>query len=241
MRISRTLGVAHGTVRRFVRSPEFAGRAPHRRQPSILDPYLGHLHARHAAGCENAAQLFREIRALGYPGRPQQVRRWRQERRREPAPTGAHRSRRELEPPDATTAALPSPKQLGWLLIRPPEAVPTAVRWPPHSLAQDGEAARVIALVQRFAALLRDGSGDVGTVSGGFEPWLEDARACGVRAVETFAQGLAQDGAAVRAAFESPWSNGQTEGQITKLKLLKRTMYGRANFDLLRRRVLLAA
>ena len=50
-----------------------------------------------------------------------------------------------------------------------------------------------------------------------------------------------QDGAAVRAAFTSPWSNGPTEGQITKLRLLKRTMYGRANFDLLRRRVVLAA
>jgi transposase len=64
---------------------------------------------------------------------------------------------------------------------------------------------------------------------------------CGVRAIETFARGLAQDGAAVRAAFTSPWSNGQTEGQITKLKLLKRQMYGRANLDLLRRRLLLAA
>jgi transposase len=57
---------------------------------------------------------------------------------------------------------------------------------------------------------------------------------------ETFTCGLVQDGTAVRTAFTSRWSNGQTEGQITKLKLLKRTMYGRANFDLLRRRVLLA-
>jgi len=66
MRISRVLGVAHGTVRRFVRSAEFPGRAPHRRQPSILDPYLSHLLARYGEGCENAAQLWREIRDLGY-------------------------------------------------------------------------------------------------------------------------------------------------------------------------------
>ncbi len=58
---------------------------------------------------------------------------------------------------------------------------------------------------------------------------------------QMFARGLEQDGAAVRAALTMPWSNGRTEGQITKLKLLKRQMYGRANFDLLRRRVLLAA
>ena len=76
MRISRTLGVAHGTVRRFVRSAEFPARAPYRRQPSILDPYLGHLLARHAEGCENAHHLWRELHALGYAGRPPQVRRW---------------------------------------------------------------------------------------------------------------------------------------------------------------------
>src|SRR4051794_5624489 len=71
--------------------------------------------------------------------------------------------------------------------------------------------------------------------------WLADARACGVRALETFAAGLEQDGAAIRAALTTPWSSGQAEGQITRLKLIKRQMYGRASFDLLRRRVLLAA
>jgi transposase len=62
-----------------------------------------------------------------------------------------------------------------------------------------------------------------------------------VRAVETFAAGLQQDEAAIKAALTLPWSSGQAEGQINKLKLIKRQMYGRANFDLIRRRVLLAA
>jgi len=62
-----------------------------------------------------------------------------------------------------------------------------------------------------------------------------------VRATETFAAGLEQDGAAVRAALTTPWSNGQAEGQVTRLKLLKRQMYGRAGLDLLRYRTLLAA
>jgi transposase len=52
-----------------------------------------------------------------------------------------------------------------------------------------------------------------------------------------FAEGLCQDLAAVRNAVTSPWSNGQTEGQVNRLKMLKRQMYGRANFDLLRARV----
>ena len=53
--------------------------------------------------------------------------------------------------------------------------------------------------------------------------------------------GWGQDGPAVRAALTTPWSSGQAEGQITRLKLLKRQMYGRAGFDLLRHRTLLAA
>ena len=73
------------------------------------------------------------------------------------------------------------------------------------------------------------------------EAWLADARTSGLRAVETFAAGLEQDGPAVRAALTTPWSSGQAEGQITRLKLLKRQMYGRAGFDLLRHRTLLAA
>jgi transposase len=62
-----------------------------------------------------------------------------------------------------------------------------------------------------------------------------------VRPLETFAEGLKQDGTAVRAALTTPSSNGQAEGEITRLKLVKRAMYGRASFDLLRRRVLHAA
>ena len=61
-----------------------------------------------------------------------------------------------------------------------------------------------------------------------------------MRALETFAAGLRQDGAAVRAALTLPWRSGQVEGQVHRLKLLKRQSYGRTSFDLLRRRVLLA-
>lgn len=67
------------------------------------------------------------------------------------------------------------------------------------------------------------------------EPWLERARSSLVAA---FANGVAKDWAAVSAAISSPWSNGQTEGQITKLKLVKRQMYGRRKIDLLQARVI---
>jgi transposase len=54
----------------------------------------------------------------------------------------------------------------------------------------------------------------------------------------SFAKGIKQDLIAVTNALTLPWSNGQTEGQVNRLKLIKRQMYGRANFDLLRKRVL---
>ena len=74
--------------------------------------------------------------------------------------------------------------------------------------------------------------------AGELERWLADAAESELR---SFADGLRQDEAAVRAALRLPWSNGQTEGQITRLKLIKRQMFGRAKHDLLRARVLQAA
>jgi transposase len=110
---------------------------------------------------------------------------------------------------------------------------------------QDRETASLAALARRFTVLVRGcGAGkkpDPDMALAEFDRWLAAARTSGVRAVETFAAGLEQDGAAVRSALTTPWSSGQAEGQITRLKLIKRQMYGRAGFDLLRRRVLLAA
>jgi transposase len=109
----------------------------------------------------------------------------------------------------------------------------------------DQQAARVIALVQRFVALVcKSGVGQTQvhcTQLAAYSEWLADAASSDVDAVKTFAAGLEQDGAAIRAALTMPWSSGQAEGQINKLKLLKRQTYGRASLDLLRRRMLLAA
>ncbi len=68
--------------------------------------------------------------------------------------------------------------------------------------------------------------------------WLTGAEASGIAGFLRLARGMRHDYAAVSAAFTSPWSNGQTEGQNTRLKLIKRMGYGRANPDLLRARVL---
>jgi transposase len=139
----------------------------------------------------------------------------------------------------------PIAKSLAWLLVQSPEALrppeTATLAW----IAQDAEVARVSALVPRLAELVR--SCGIGRDEAPAEPlsvlksWLDEAASCGIQALETFAAGLRQDEAAIRAALTMPWSSGQAEGQINKLKLIKRQMYGRAKFDLIRRRVLLAA
>ncbi|QEE42925.1 transposase [Methylobacterium sp. WL2] len=72
------------------------------------------------------------------------------------------------------------------------------------------------------------------------DPWITEAKASGALAIATFASGLNGDAAAVRAALTEPWSSGQAEGQINRLKLIKRQSYGRAGLDLLQRRMVLA-
>jgi transposase len=86
-------------------------------------------------------------------------------------------------------------------------------------------------LLDRFHAMIR-------TKGGKLKDWIRDA---GTSLVASFASGIGKDEAAVAAAIAEPWSNGQVEGQITKLKLVKRQMYGRAKLDLLEARLLPAA
>lgn len=92
--------------------------------------------------------------------------------------------------------------------------------------------AQIQTLSQEFCRLIRERDRE------GFAGWLEHINASGVAELQTFAGGLLQDRAAVEAALSSEWSNGQVEGQVNRLKFLKRSMYGRAGFALLKARVL---
>src|SRR3954470_14557698 len=249
--ISRAMNLAVGTVRKYAAAESFPVPEARPLRSSILDPYLAHLQARLAEGCENALALWRELRAAGFPGTAKQVQRWVAEHRTAPAPSTPHQWRTKAPAHAPTSApqdgalALPSPPQLAWLLVQPPSALAGPDAALVARVEQDPTAAHVAGLARRLMALVR-GCGvnpKVGPEAArvGLNTWLADARRSGVRAGETSAAGLEQDGAAIRAALTTPWSSGQAEGQITRLKLIKRQMYGRASFDLLRRRVLLAA
>jgi hypothetical protein len=87
-------------------------------------------------------------------------------------------------------------------------------------------------LAMRFRGLLRGGTVEK------LDVWLKDARRSGIYGMQRFARALRHDIEAVRNAVLEPWSNGQTEGQINRLKTLKRAMYGRAGVDLLRARLM---
>lgn len=90
-------------------------------------------------------------------------------------------------------------------------------------------------ICSEFETLLRNRRAD------GLDSWLEKVTGGTLPELRRFAEGLQDDLAAVRAAFTLPWNNGQVEGQVHRLKLIKRQMYGRANFDLLQHRVLFAS
>ena len=88
-------------------------------------------------------------------------------------------------------------------------------------------------LAREFREIIRQRQSDR------LEAWAGRAQQAGApRELANFAQGLKADWAAVQAALTMPWSNGQVEGQVNRLKTIKRQMYGRAGFDLLRQRVL---
>ena len=237
------MGLARATVRKYGQAQNFPERALRAPAPSALDPFIPHLAARVAAGCENGMELWCEVHVLGYPDRAKAVHLWLQQHRSVPAKTTPHRWRKGASTPSGRPPALLSPKRLAWALVKPAEARSDEEAAAVAQAEQDAETATVAGLARRFTALVRSAcpAVETGQAGAGLDAWLTAAGSCGIAAVQTFAAGLQQDGAAVRAAFTLPWSSGQAEGQINRLKLLKRQMYGRASLDLLRRRTLLLA
>jgi transposase len=151
----------------------------------------------------------------------------------------APRQRRSDQPLPAVTEAprrLLTPRRATWLVLRPPE------RWTAqdhHQLAQltqqSSEWAEAVTLAQDFAGLVRQRQPTQ------LDPWLSRAATSALPPFRRFAKGLRADLAAVEAAVTLPWSQGPIEGQINRLKMLKRQMFGWARLDLLARRFLLAA
>jgi transposase len=189
-----------------------------RTRQSSLDVHLPWLDEQWASGCRNGAELWRRAAAHGFRGSLRVVGEW------------ATRRRRAEKADAANLQRIPSARTIARLMtfgrdtLSKAETVTVAAI--ETGLPALVEAREVIA---EFHMMIRR------KAAAGLSSWIERAR---VSLVSSFANGVAKDEGAVQAAITLPWSNGQTEGQITRLKLVRRQMYGRGNIDLLQARLI---
>ena len=126
-----------------------------------------------------------------------------------------------------------SPRQARWLLLKPEaELKPEQRLYLEHLGTASPEVLAAQQLVLDFLQLVRKREAE------SLEPWIATARESGLPELVEFAKGIVRDRAGVEAALRHKWSNGITEGHVNRLKMIKRTAYGRASFTLLRQRVL---
>jgi transposase len=226
--VAAAIGVSTRTLRRWALAGSYSERRDYKR-PSILDPFLPYLVSRWGEGCHNALGLWRELRGRGFRGSKEIVRyhlsRWRAE-----LPAHLRYSRGASEP---KPLAPPSPRRAAWMLLKGAEEEKAEHRAFADELCElCPEVRAATGLAREFSRMVRE------RCAGALAGWLDAAAGSGMAEFEGFAAGLRRDQEAVVGALSCEWSNGQTEGQINRLKMIKRQMYGRANFDLLRARVL---
>lgn len=212
--IVRRTGHSRGLVRKVLRGQR---SDVFRVRESSLELHLRWLDEQWAAGHRNGAELWRCLQRQGFRGCARVVSEWASRRRR-------------AEKADGALSRTPSSRTIARLMTISRDALSKAESVTVAAI-ESGVPLLVAAreLVASFQAMVRKKS------LADFDPWLERARSS---LVASFANGVVKDKAAVSAAITSPWSNGQTEGQITKLKLVKRQMYGRGKLDLLQARVI---
>lgn len=240
-RIAQPLKISRMTVRQFVKAETYPDRAPHLGAGALtaFEPYL---RQRWKEGCRNAPHLWRDVCARGYRGKThRQVAKWVGLRREEPKRASHRRKRTALSsvstpatsnPNSVSPATLPSAKRLAWLLVKEPEPLDENENVLLGQLLQHPAVAKGYALGHQFTKMVRH------HLPKKLPAWLKACRDSSIPEFASFADGIAKDLSAIRAALTLQWSNGQLKGQVNQLKLLKRQMYGRANFDLLPIRVL---
>jgi transposase len=240
--IAQRLALNRSTVYRYLRGQPESGAVQTRHVGSMLDAFLPYLCQRWAEGCHNGSQLWRELRERGYRGSRKMVTVWTQHQREAPAPTTPKKYLAAPEDPipntrpaRESTARLPSARRVSWFLLREPSCLSPGEQTTLTALqAAAPELAAIQPLVHQFQRLVKERD------AAAFLAWREKALASALPELCSFITGLDRDAKAVEAALTLPWSNGPVEGHVNRLKVIKRQMYGRANFDLLRARVLAA-
>ena len=234
--IARHLDMHRNTVRIYYYADTFPERRKNRSNANPLDPHVLYLQQRFEEGCQNAMQLWREIRAQGFTGSYKPVARWLWLRRETPAlKTPLHRRQQDAQHRQMAIQRLvdvPSMKQLAWLIVAKPKSLSPLDQTTLNRILKNKTLNDIHCLVQRFGQMVRKGK------PRWLDSWLTDCEASSFSRLQSFARGIRADYAAVKAALSTHLSNGPTEGHVNRLKLIKRLMFGRAKFDLLRIKVL---
>jgi transposase len=228
--VARYLGVSYEGTRLLYEASEYP--VVQRQAPgSGVEQYDAYLRTRWAEGCHNAQQLHRELVAKGYTGSRVTVWRyvhpWRQDEGI--VVNGILLLQFRLKPPKRQ---VPTARQSVWLLLRAQNKLTEQERGEREQLVKLEPIKQGLDLVQGFRQFL------AAKKEGGLDEWIKQAEAAPSNPFKDFINGIRRDYETVKKAFTSPWSNGQTEGQVNKIKYIKRQMFGRAKFDLLKARVL---
>jgi transposase len=223
--IAQRLRLNWKTVARYAHAETFPQRPERPVHPGLLAPYEVYLRTRFLEGERNGTKLFREVSACGYTGSRMTVTRFL---------LGLGQMKQQgIEVTQAATSTALTPRRTVGLMLRSPEKLTAQETAALRQVCQlHPQVMRLQTLFQQFAQMLRDRRGEE------LDHWLHAAFHSGIPELGLFVTKLRQDQAAVQAGLILKWNNGVVEGHVNRLKFLKRSMYGRAHFDLLRLRVL---
>jgi transposase len=230
--IARLVGLDRDTVRRYLRAPGFPEIVRPGRHKSKLDSYKDYLQRRLQEGQRNATHLIEELRARGYRGGGTIVRDYLRSLGTQSEWQKAYQQvKHEMQ--SGTVQAPLSAREAAWLFVCNPRKLKLlqVLQLEPLRVG-DEEFASVYELAQDFRMMV------VAHQADSLPRWLQSAKASGIAELRGFVAGIYRDYDAVRNGLSLEWSQGQTEAQVHRLKLIKRQGYGRAAFDLLRLRVL---
>ncbi|WP_420878362.1 transposase [Streptomyces sporangiiformans] len=222
--IARRLNLDRKTVRRFrdTALDELLVSARDRRPNGALEPFKAYLNARftETQGQVSGTRLFLEIQARGYQGSRQVVRK--------------HLAALRAGTAEPVRADIPSPRKITSWIMRPRETLTDSQD---RRLLEVRLACpyitRACDLARAFADLVRHRRGYL------LLEWIRQAEQDAPKPMQGFAGFFRQDLDAVTAGLTLPWSSGVVEGHVNRVKTLKRAMYGRASFELLRTRILI--
>src|SRR5260370_4957670 len=234
MLIAHQVGISRTTVNTYLNMKHPPARKTGKRSGSVIDPYKDYIVKRWNDGVRNAQQVYREIKEMGYPGSDQPIQRYFVQFRT----AKDYRKFKQVDPAQQTPVQAPAHRPptasqvAHWITLKQDQRLEWQQKYLTQLCEADQEIREANLLIQEFTTMLRERKGER------FDAWLQKVEQQGITELQSFAQSLKKDYDAVKSGLTLKWSNGQTEGQVHRLKLIKRQMYGRGDFQLLRKRVL---